>query len=113
MMRCFVMYGLGLVMFITGPIGVAQPIDENKELDIPVSVDNSATYRFEILSDSGYTDERGRRVIDVLEGYQVNLALSVDTTDGQPVIGLEPKFDLKGSSLLIPPGQSSPLISTD
>ncbi len=113
MIRYLVTLGLGIVVFTTYSFGVAQPADSSNDLDRPVSANNSETYRFNILSDSGYTDERGRRVIDVIEGYQVNLALSVDTTDGQPVIGLEPKFDLDGSSILIPPGTSSPLTSTD
>lgn len=86
---------------------------EEFPLDMPVTADASATYRFVLLSDSGYTDERGRSVIDVIEGYEINMALSVDTLDGKPVMGLEPKFELLGSSTLIPPGVSTKLTSTD
>lgn len=98
---------------MTASIVTAEPEDASNQLDVPVPADNAATYRFEIFADSGYTDERGRNVIDVLEGYQVNLALSVDTTEGQPVIGLQPQFDLNGTSRLIPPGESTALTSTD
>jgi len=81
--------------------------------DIPVAADNAEKYAFDILSEAGYTDQVGREVIDVIEGYQVNLALAVDTLKGQPVIGLTPEFDLMGTSELIPPGTSTPLTSTD
>ncbi|MBO6555326.1 MAG: DUF3299 domain-containing protein [Pseudomonadales bacterium] len=98
-----------IVVLMTSSIVFSQPDD----LDIPVSANNQDTYRFEILSDSGYTDERGRSIIDVIEGYQVNLALSVDNEEGRPVIGLQPDFNLEGTSAVIPPGQSTALSSTD
>lgn len=87
--------------------------EPDSELGMPIAADDKTRYRFEILSQSGYMDERGRRVIDALENYRVYLALSVDTAEGRPVIGLAPNFDLEGSSVLIPPGQSSALTSTD
>jgi len=92
---------------------VAESDSVTAQLDIPVPADEGQIYLFEILSESDYTDERGRTVIDVIEGYDVNLALSVDTLLGQPVIGLEPEFELKGSSELVPPGRSTPLETTD
>ena len=100
---------IAIVVMMMSSIGFSQPDD----LDIPVSANSKDTYRFEILSDSGYTDERGRSIIDVIEGYQVNLALSVDNEEGRPVIGLQPEFDLEGTSALIPPGESTALASTD
>jgi len=87
--------------------------DPGQDLDTPIPADNSQTYQFEIRTQSGYTDQVGRNVIDVIEGYQVNLALTAETKAGRPVIGLAPDFDLTGSSELIPPGESTPLISTD
>ena len=87
--------------------------DPGQYLDTPISADNSQTYQFEIRTQSGYTDQVGRNVIDVIEGYQVNLALTAETKAGRPVIGLKPDFDLTGSSELIPPGESTPLITTD
>ena len=112
MLRNLNQAGLGIVLMLTVMISSAAD-GTAEQLDKPVSANSAETYRFEILSDSGYTDERGRNVIDVLEGYQVFLALSVDTTEGQPVIGLEPEFDFEGSSLFIPPGETSSLTSTD
>jgi len=82
-------------------------------LDTPVQSNNQQVYQFEILSEVGYTDENGRRIIDVIEGYQVNLALAVETDQGQPVIGLEAVFTLSGSSFLIAPGQLASRTSTD
>ena len=87
--------------------------DPGQDLDTPIPADNSQTYQFEIRTQSGYTDQVGRNVIDVIEGYQVNLALTAETKAGRPVIGLKPDFDLTGSSELIPPGESTSLTSTD
>ncbi|MAM81281.1 MAG: hypothetical protein CMP89_11045 [Gammaproteobacteria bacterium] len=87
--------------------------DPGQYLDTPISADNSQTYQFEIRTQSGYTDQVGRNVIDVIEGYEVNLALTAETKAGRPVIGLKPDFDLTGSSELIPPGESTPLVTTD
>ncbi len=94
-------------------VAVAESDLLGDQLGVPVPPDLKATYSFEILSEFDYTDERGRSVIDVIEGSDVNLALSVDTLEGRPVIGLEPDFKLKGSSELVPPGKSTPLESTD
>ncbi len=102
--------GLFVMMLTMSSVAFPLPADE---LDIPMPADTDAVYRFDIRADYGYTDEQGRRIIDVIEGYDIYLALSADTADGQPVIGLEPVFDLKGSSRLIPPGQSTNLTSTD
>jgi len=99
-----------LIIVMMTSKGIAETVEN---LDIPVAADKRTSYRFEILSQSGYTDERGRRVIDVIEGYQVNLALSVDSESGRPVMGLLPEFNLKGSSELIPPGELTRLRSTD
>ena len=99
------------VMLLVSALVQAQSADQAP--DIPVAADNAEKYAFDILSEAGYTDQVGREVIDVIEGYQVNLALAVDTLKGQPVIGLTPEFDLMGTSELIPPGTSTPLTSTD
>ena len=99
------------VMLLVSVLAQAQSADQVP--DIPVAADNAEKYAFDILSEAGYTDQVGREVIDVIEGYQVNLALAVDTLKGQPVIGLTPEFDLMGTSELIPPGTSTPLTSTD
>ncbi|MBL6689268.1 MAG: DUF3299 domain-containing protein [Pseudomonadales bacterium] len=99
--------------FLVAVVVTMSGLAATDDLDIPVTANNAETYRFEILSDSGYTDERGRQVIDIIEGYQANLALSVDTEEGRPVIGLQPEFSLEGSSTLFPPGESTDLTSTD
>ena len=101
---------LWLILLVSVPVQ-AQSADQAP--DIPVAADNAEKYAFDILSEAGYTDQVGREVIDVIEGYQVNLALAVDTLKGQPVIGLTPEFDLMGTSELIPPGTSTTLTSTD
>ena len=102
-----------IIALMCGKTAVAESDSGSAQLDVPVPAQVGDIYRFEILSESDYTDERGRTVIDVIEGYDVNLALYVDTLLGQPVMGLDPTFELNGSSKLIPPGVSTPLDSTD
>jgi|TARA_B110000238_G_scaffold168339_1_gene184776 hypothetical protein len=87
--------------------------DVASQLGVPVPVNDHESYRFEVLSASGYGDEQGRQIVDVLEGYSVNLALMVDTQAGNPVIGLQPYFELEGTSLLQPLGEGASLSSTD
>jgi hypothetical protein len=81
--------------------------------DIPVTPNQTEAYNFEILSTLGYIDQSGRLIVDIIEGYKLHLALSVDTLEGRPVNGLSPAFDLIGTSELIPPGESTPFTSTD
>jgi hypothetical protein len=87
--------------------------DLASQLGVPVPVSDGETYRFEVFSASGYGDERGRQIVDVLEGYSVNFALMVDTQAGNPVIGLQPYFELEGTSSLQPLDEAAPFSSTD
>lgn len=84
-----------------------------EELAKPLAADASESYQFQILSDIGYTDGQGRQVIDVIEGSEAYLALSVATEDGQPVLGVTPEFDIKGTSVMMPPSKAAPLTATD
>jgi hypothetical protein len=104
-----------LILLIIGLLSAThiRASDAESQLGLPVPVSDNETYQFEVLSASGYTDERGRHIVDVLEGYNVNLALTVDTEDGNPVIGLQPHFELEGTSLLLPLGEAASLKSTD
>ena len=64
---------------------------------------NSETnYELNILSSSLYTDAQGRQVIDAIQGYDTDLAITVYDQDGQPVVGLEPNFVFEGKSSLVP-----------
>ncbi len=110
-MRC--KFSLGVVLALMVPLFFPTHSHAIEKQDIPSAADDQALYRFEILSGFSYTDDKGREVIDVIEGDQLNLALSADTKTGRPVIGLVPKFNMQGSSMLIPPGQSTSLTSTD
>jgi hypothetical protein len=83
------------------------------DLDKPVPANKSETYQFLVLSDIGYTDGQGRQVIDVIEGSQAFLALSVATEEGQPVLGVEPEFNISGTSVMMAPSEAAPLKGTD
>lgn len=110
-MRFFILRLLSFILMLpAAPLGKAS--DEVLD-DKPVPVNKDERYEFSILAQSAYTDQEGRSVIDIIEGYQVNMALSVETAKGQPVIGLQPQFAVNGTSQLIPPGESTPLSSTD
>ena len=63
---------------------------------------SEANYELNILSSSLYTDAQGRQVIDAIQGYDTDLAITVYDQDGQPVVGLEPDFVFEGKSSLVP-----------
>ena len=63
---------------------------------------SEANYELNILSSSLYTDAQGRQVIDAIQGYDTDLAMTVYDQDGQPVEGLEPEFVFEGKSSLVP-----------
>ena len=63
---------------------------------------SEASYELNILSSSLYTDAQGRQVIDAIQGYDTDLAITVYDQDGQPVVGLEPDFVFEGKSSLVP-----------
>ncbi len=81
--------------------------------DAPVPAEASNSYDFKILSSSSYTDAQGRQVIDVIEGSQTYLALSVATSEGKPVIGVLPEFKVSGSSTMVESNAAAPLKGTD
>ena len=41
-------------------------------------------------------------MIDAIQGYDTDLAVTVYDQDGQPVVGLEPDFVFEGKSSLVP-----------
>ena len=84
-----------------------------EDLYQPVEANESEEYSFRILSSSSYTDENGRQVLDVIEGSQSYFALSVETMEGDPVIGVNPEFKITGTSVMMEPSQAAPLKATD
>lgn len=52
----------------------------------------------QILTESGYTDERGRQFIDLLEDEYAYITIKVETIDGKPMEGVTPKLNVNGSS---------------
>lgn len=85
----------------------------DSELAKPIAVSESAKYQMKVLVNSSYIDAQGRMVLDVLEGSSNYLALSAETNEGQPVLGLQPEFKLIGSSHLMPATEAAPLNGTD
>jgi hypothetical protein len=104
-------FKLTLLITLSWPLFVvAEP---SFELDKPVIVDPHAVYDMRVLANASYIDERGRVILDVLERSENFLALSVTTNDGKPVLGLEPKFSIEGSSVIMASSAAAPLQGTD
>ncbi len=72
--------------------------------DIPVTPNQTEAYNFEILSTLGYIDQSGRLIVDIIEGYKLHLALSVDTHEGRPVNGPHPSIRLNRHKRADPTG---------
>jgi hypothetical protein len=102
---------LALLITLSWPLFVVA--ESNFELGKPVIVDKHAVYDMRVLANASYIDERGRVMLDVLEGSENFLALLVETNDGKPIAGLEPKFSIEGSSVIMSSSAAAPLQGTD
>lgn len=79
----------------------------------PIEITEATDIELEVLSETGYVDDQGRYVIDLLEQDYAYLALVVTTPDGQPVSGADPSFILEGTSQLLEPEEVSARATTD
>lgn len=70
----------------------------------PVRADDAraAKARFRILSERGYSNDRGEYMADVLERDNVYFAATLETPDGNPVKGAKPEIVIHGSSARVP-----------
>jgi len=78
-----------------------------------VSAAEAADVRIEVMAESGYEDERGRYVVDLLERDYAYLAVRLETKNGRPVEGAAPVFSIEGTSQLLEPAQVSPRSTSD
>ena len=79
----------------------------------PINAADAADLRIEVLAETGYVDEQGRYVVDLLQQDFAYLAVQVETAQGQPVMGAAPEFSVEGASLLLEPSEVSPHATTD
>lgn len=69
--------------------------------------------RIEVLAESGYVDEQGRYVVDLLEQDLAYFTLRLETAAGRPVVGATPAFSVEGTSQLRQPAEVSSRPTTD
>ena len=79
----------------------------------PISIEDAKDLTITILSDSGFLNASGDRIIDVIESDNAYLAVEVQDGDGRPVLGAKPGFSVRGTSQVVEPGVSTPLAATD
>lgn len=82
-------------------IGVA-PAAEPDRTPVDAAQVNSVMLR--ILSETAYLNERREYMLDILERDMAYLTLVVEDEDGRPVRGATPRFELTGSSRVLPIG---------
>lgn len=81
--------------------------------NVPVSAAEATDVRIEVLAETGYVDEQGRYVVDLLERDYAYLAVLLETGAGRPVQGAVPAFSIEGTSTLLGPEEVSSQTATD
>lgn len=81
--------------------------------NMPVSAAQATDVRIEVMAETGYLDEQGRYVVDLLERDFVQIALLLETGAGRPVQGAAPTFSVEGTSRLLEPDEVSQQTATD
>jgi len=79
----------------------------------PVNIKDAGKITLQVIAETGYFDEQGRYVVDLLEQDYAYLAVRVETLDGQPVQGALPTFSLNGASRLVAPEELTENPGTD
>ena len=80
---------------------------------LPVNIKDAGKVTIEAIAETGYFDEQGRYIVDLLEQDYAYLAVRVETEDGRPVEGALPKFSLNGASRLVLPEELTENPGTD
>ena len=82
-------------------------------VNAPVSAAEATDVTIQVLAETGYLDEQGRYVVDLLERDYIQLGALLKTSAGRPVEGAAPTFSIEGTSRLLGPGEVSPLAVTN
>ena len=81
--------------------------------EAPSDAADATDVRIELIAETGYVDEQGRYVVDLLQQDFAYLAVQVQTAEGQAVVGAAPAFSIEGTSQLLKPIEVSPRTATD
>ncbi len=73
----------------------------------PIAAVDATDVRIAPVAESGYFDEQGRYVIDLVQQDYSYIAVRVETADGRPVEDAEPLFSIEGTSQLLEPREVS------
>lgn len=79
----------------------------------PINIKDAGKITIQAIAETGYFDEQGRYVVDLLEQDYAYLAVRVETLEGRPVEGALPSFSLEGASRLVLPEALSENPGTD
>jgi len=75
------------------------PVDEL--LLEPVAAAEAPEVRLQVLAETGYVNEHGQYVFDMLESDYGYLAVQLTTPEGRPVQGASPTFEVTGTSRVV------------
>ncbi len=73
----------------------------------PVDAAQAGEVRISLQSETGYENEKGEYVIDLLERDYAYVAAQLETLDGRPVRGAKPSFSVEGTSEIAPISEAS------
>lgn len=73
----------------------------------PIAAADAADVRIMPVPETGYFDEFGRYVLDLMEQDYAYVSVRVETPNGRPVEGAAPSFEIKGPNQLFKPPELS------
>ena len=80
-----------------------EPLADQPIANQPIAAVDATDVRIAPVAESGYFDEQGRYVIDLVQQDYSYIAVRVETSDGRPVEDAEPLFSIEGTSQLLEP----------
>lgn len=83
------------------------------EIPAPIAAKDAKTVKLQVVSESGYVNERNQYVIDLLERDYAYLSARVETPEGRPVQGARVHFAVSGTSRVAGVDEVEAGIATD
>lgn len=102
---------LGTWVWLLLVCGATQPVAAAETA--PVADQDPIRVRITPLLETGWADDRGRYIVDVLQQDLTHLAVRLETAQEQPIPGAKPKFFMEGGSQLLKPKEVSNRDTTD
>lgn len=68
----------------------------------PVKLEDAGGVELQVFAETGYENEKGEQMIDLLEQDYAYLTVQLMSDDGRPIVGAKPELSVTGSSRIVP-----------